>query len=277
MLYLSYDFLNELERMFDGMRTNHVKAKLKRGEPSVGAWLSLPSRASARIIARLGFDWLLIDGEHAAQHPGLIADMVGIIADAGISAPLVRLPYNSVEWFKWALDAGAWGLIVPMVNTPQEAQQAVSWTKYPPQGTRSIGGVFAPYSFGFMDWKSYGEIANEEILLAIQIESAQGLANVDEILSVPGLDVAFVGPNDLHAGLGLPPSSEGAEPEFVQALETIKASARQHQLASGIFCSNGTAAARRISEGFQMVNATTDISSLVGDSIRQLKAALSRE
>src|SRR5579875_3604113 len=83
MLYLSYDFLNELERMFDGMRTNHVKAKLKRGEPSVGAWLSLPSRASARIMARLGFDWLLIDGEHAAQHPGIVSDMVGIIADAG--------------------------------------------------------------------------------------------------------------------------------------------------------------------------------------------------
>src|SRR5579884_219331 len=215
MLY-HMTFLNKPERMFDGMRTNHVKAKLKRGEPSVGAWLSLPSRASARIMARLGFDWLLIDGEHAAQHPGLIADMVGIIADAGISAPLVRLPYNSVEWFKWALDAGAWGLIVPMVNTPQEAQQAISWTKYPPQGTRSIGGVFGPYSFGFMDWKSYGEIANSEILLAVQIESAQGLANVDDILSVPGLDVAFVGPNDLHAGLGLPPSSEGAEPEFVQ-------------------------------------------------------------
>lgn len=256
------------------MRTNHVKAKLKSGEPSVGAWLSLPSRASARIMARLGFDWLLVDGEHTAQHPGLISDMVGIIADAGTSAPLVRLPYNSVEWFKWALDAGAWGILVPMVNTPQEAQQAVSLSKYPPEGTRSIGGVFGPYSFGFTDWKSYGEIANSEILLAIQIESAQGLANVDEILSVPGLDVAFVGPNDLHAQLGLPPSTEGAEPKFVQALETIKASARVHHLASGIFCSNGASAAMRINEGFQMVNATSDISSMVNGAVQQLKAAL---
>ena len=258
------------------MRTNHVKAKLKRGEPSVGAWLSLPDRASARIMARLGFDWLTIDGEHAAQHPGLIADMVGVIADAGTSAPLVRVPYNSVEWFKWALDAGAWGLIVPMVNTAQEARQAVSWTRYPPHGVRSIGGVFGPYSFGFMDWKSYGEIANTEILLAVQIESAQGLANVDEILSVPGVDVAFVGPNDLHAQLGLPPSPEGAEPEFVQALETIKAAARAYSKASGIFCSNGEAAAHRISEGFQMVNATSDISSLATDALRQLKATISQ-
>jgi 4-hydroxy-2-oxoheptanedioate aldolase len=256
------------------MRRNHVKAKLKRGEPSVGAWLSLPGRATVRIMARLGFDWLTIDGEHAAQHPGMISDMVGIIADAGTSAPLVRIPYNSVEWFKWALDAGAWGLIVPMVNTPQEAEQAVAWSKYPPEGMRSIGGVFGPYSFGLMDAASYREIANSEILLAVQIESAQGLANVDEILSVPGIDVAFVGPNDLHAQLGLPPSAEGAEPEFVQALETIKAAAKQHNLASGIFCSNGQAAAKRISEGFQMVNATTDISSLIGGAVFQLKAAL---
>ncbi|HLI09711.1 MAG TPA: aldolase/citrate lyase family protein [Ktedonobacteraceae bacterium] len=256
------------------MRTNHVKAKLKRGKPSVGAWLSLPDRATARIMARLGFDWLLIDGEHAAQHPGIVSDMVGIIADAGTSAPLVRIPYNSVEWFKWALDAGAWGLIVPMVNTPQEAQQAVACSKYPPQGMRSIGGVFGPYSFGLMDATSYREIANSEILLVVQIESVQGLANVDGILSVPGIDVAFVGPNDLHAQLGLPVSTEGAEPEFVQALETIKAAAKRHDLASGIFCSNGQAAAQRIGEGFQMVNATSDISSLVSGAVFQLKEAL---
>lgn len=256
------------------MRTNHVKAKLQRGEPSVGAWLSLPSRASARIMARLGFDWLNIDGEHTAQHPGLMSEMVGIIADAGISAPLVRLPYNSVEWFKWALDAGAWGLIVPMVNTPEEAMQAVAWAKYPPLGIRSIGGVFGPYGFGLTDAKSYREIANSEILLAVQIESVQGLANIDEIFSVPGIDLVFVGPNDLHAQLGLPPSPEGTEPEFVQALETIKAAARAHNVATGIFCSNGASAANRISEGFQLVNATTDISSLISGAVQQLNSAI---
>ena len=124
------------------MRTNHVKEILKRGEPSLGAWLSLPSRESARVMARLGFDWLVVDAEHTAQHPNLMADMIGVIVDAGTSAPLVRLPNNSVEWFKWALDAGAWGVIVPMVNTPQEAQQAVHFSKYPPEGMRSIGGIF---------------------------------------------------------------------------------------------------------------------------------------
>ena len=137
------------------MRTNHVKAKLTRGEPSLGAWLSLPSIPMARVMARLGFDWLTIDVEHSAQNPALMADMVATVADAGSSAPIVRIPFNSVEWFKWALDAGAWGIIVPMVNTREEAQQAVSWSKYPPTGTRSIGGIFAPYGFGTTDRPAY--------------------------------------------------------------------------------------------------------------------------
>ena len=255
------------------MRTNHVKEKLKRGEPSLGAWLSLPSRESARVMARLGFDWLVVDAEHTAQNPTLLADMVGVIVDAGTSAPLVRLPNNSVEWFKWALDAGAWGIIAPMVNTAQEAQQAVYFSKYPPEGMRSIGGVFGPYGFGLSDWSSYAQMANREILVGVQIESAPGLANVEEIASVPELDLLFVGPNDLHAQLGLPASSEGAEPEFVEALQRIKAAAQQHNLALGIFSGNGEAAAQRVREGFQLISVTTDVSSMMAGATRNLKVA----
>ena len=98
-------------------------------------------------MARLGFDWLLIDMEHSAQNPVLMAEMIAIIADAGTSAPFVRIPFNRVEWYKWALDAGAWGIVVPMVNDREEAQYAVECAKYPPLGTRSIGGTFAPYGF----------------------------------------------------------------------------------------------------------------------------------
>jgi len=255
------------------MRTNHVKAKLKRGEPALGAWLSLPSVPVARLMARLGFDWLLIDAEHSPQNPDLVAEMVSTIIDARTSAPLVRIPANSLAWFKWALDAGAWGIIVPMVNTRAEAEQAVSWTKYPPEGTRSIGGMFAPYAFEAPDWASYMQAANNEILVIVQIESTQSLANLDAILSVPGLDVAFIGPNDLHIQLGLPPGSEGSEPTFVAALEQIKTAARSHNLASGIFCSDGTAAAQRIREGFQMVNVTTDVSCLKAAAVQNLHIA----
>lgn len=255
------------------MRTNHVKTKLQHGEPTLGAWLVLPSVASARVMSRLGFDWLAVDTEHSAQTPALMADMVACIADSGTCAPLVRLPANSVEWFKWALDAGAWGVIVPMVQSAEEARRAVAWSKYPPLGTRSIGGMFGPYGFGVTDWASYGPAANNEIIVAVQIESAQALQNLDEILAVPGIDVAFVGPNDLHAQLGMPPSSDGAEPEFMEALERIKAAARRHQVALGIFSSNGEAAAERMRQGFQMISVTTDLSSMIASAILHLRRA----
>ena len=255
------------------MRTNQVKEKLKRGEPALGAWLSLPSVPSARIMARLGFDWLVVDMEHSAQNPVLMADMVATIADAGTCAPIVRVPTNSVEWFKWALDAGAWGVVVPMVNSREEAQRAVEYTKYPPLGDRSIGGAFGPYGFGITNWHDYAQMANDEIIVTIQIESRQALQHLDEILSVPGIDVAFVGPNDLHAQLGLTPSSEGAEPEFTEALEHIKAAARKYHLALGMFSHNGEAAAERVRQGFQMISVTTDISSLIAAATRNLQIA----
>jgi 4-hydroxy-2-oxoheptanedioate aldolase len=255
------------------MRTNHVKEKLKRGEPALGAWLSLPSVLSARIMSRLGFDWLVIDMEHSAQNPIMMGDMVAIIADAGTSAPMVRVPYNSVEWFKWVLDAGAWGVIVPMVNTREEAERAVSWSRYPPIGTRSIGGAFAPYGFGITDWPTYARIANDEIIVAVQIESAQAMQNLDEILSVPGIDVAFVGPNDLHAQLGMVPSTDGVEPEFMAALDKIKAAAKKYNVTPGIFAGNSHTTTMRISQGFQFVCVVTDLSSMIEAASRNLQIA----
>ena len=255
------------------MRTNQVKEKLRRGEVALGAWLSLPSVPSARIMARLGFDWLVVDMEHTAQNAVVMADMVATIADAGTCAPMVRVPGNSVEWFKWALDAGAWGVVVPMVSTREEAQRAVEFAKYPPLGMRSIGGAFGPYGFGITDWPDYARTANDETIVAVQIESAQALGNLDGILSVPGIDVAFVGPNDLHAQLGLTPSTEGAEPEFVEALERVKVAAKRHHVALGIFSRNGEAAAERVRQGFQMISVTTDISSMIVEARRNLRMA----
>lgn len=255
------------------MRTNHVKAKLNRGEPSLGAWLSVPNVTQARVMARLGFDWLLVDAEHSAQNPAMVADMIAAVADAGTSAPFVRVPQLSLSWFKWALDAGAWGIVVPMVNTREEAQQAVNWSKYPPVGERSIGGILAPYGFGTTDRPGYIRDVNNEILVAVQIESRQSLENLDAILSVPGLDVAFVGPNDLHAQLGLPASNEGAEPEFLAALEQVKAAARRYNLATGIMTSHGKAAAQRVREGFQMISITSDLGMLTAAAVQQLEIA----
>ena len=254
------------------MRTNNVKAKLQRGEVSPGAWLSIPNLAVARLMSRVGFDWLTIDCEHSAQHPEMMAAMVATVADSLNCVPFVRVPNNTVEWFKWALDAGAWGVVVPMVNTREEAERAVSWTKYPPVGSRSIGGAFARYAFGAANRTEYAAAANSEIMTIIQIESPTAIENLDEILSVPGIDVAFVGPNDLHALLGLTPSSEGAEPEFVEALEKLKAAATRYKVPLGIYCSNGAAALKRTKEGFQMVTTTSDADSLATAAAQNLLA-----
>ncbi len=255
------------------MRTNHVRQKLKQGELALGAWLNFPSIATARVMAQLGFDWLVVDMEHSAQSATLMADMVATIVDAGTSAPLVRVRNNSVEWFKWALDAGAWGIVVPMVNSRMEAQRALDYSKYPPLGNRSIGGIFAPYGFGTTNWLEYARAANDEIMVIVQIESAQALQNVDEILSVPGIDVAFVGPNDLHAQLGFVPSSDGTEPEFLEALERVKVAARIYHIALGIFSNDGEAATIRISQGFQMISVTTDVRSMITSATQNLQVA----
>jgi 4-hydroxy-2-oxoheptanedioate aldolase len=160
-----------------------------------------------------------------------------------------------------------------MVNAREEAQRAVDYSNYPPVGNRSIGGIFGPYGFGTTEWSDYVTVANDEIMIIVQIESAQALQNLDEILSVPGIDVAFVGPNDLHAQLGLVPSSDGAEPEFLQALERVKVAARKHQIALGIFSSDGQAAAERVSQGFQMISVTTDVSSMITYATQNLRIA----
>lgn len=256
------------------MRNNHLKTMLREGKPTYGGWLSIPNVFTARAFTRLGFDWLLIDTEHTAQHPDMVAQMIATIADARTSAPLVRVPSKrSEEWFKWTLDAGAWGVMVPYINTRAEALQAVEWCKYPPEGKRSHGGYFAPHGFGSADRLTYLQSANDEVLVSVQIETTEALENLEEILSVPGIDVAFVGPNDLHYSLGLPPSNEGAEPEFVEALNHIHAVARQHKVATGIYTSGGAAAAERVREGFQMVVAAADLSAMTGGATQTLKAA----
>lgn len=254
------------------MRKNHVKEQLRSGAASYGLWLSIPNTMTAKMLAHAGFDWLLVDFEHTPSNPTVVAEMLNVIADANGAAPLMRLPFNSVEYFKWGLDSGAWGVMVPMVNTRAEAEQAVRWAKYPPVGERSIGGIYAPYSFQTTR-QEYVAQANEQTMVIVQIESKTALENVDEILSVPGVDVAFVGPNDLSASLGLTPHSESQEPRFLEALETIKAAGRRHNVPLGIWCSDGKVAAARVAEGFQFVSCCNDASSLAGGALQHLQTA----
>jgi 4-hydroxy-2-oxoheptanedioate aldolase len=252
--------------------SNPLLEKFSRNEPCRGAWLGLPTPFSARLLARLPLDWLMIDAEHAPVDASSLALMVAAIAEARGPAPLVRIAQSSVENIKRALDSGAAGVLVPMVNTRAEAEQAVSWAKFPPQGTRSFGSSYAGLAFG-QSMPEYLKAANRQTLLAVQIESQAALENLDEIFTVDGIDMAFVGPVDLSVSLGLDPLPENPHPAFQEALGRIVEAAHRHHMPLGIYCSGGAAAGERIRQGFLFVNVISDINALLGGVRAALEAS----
>src|SRR5215211_6617155 len=161
------------------MRANHVRRRLQVGEPSIGTWLALPSPEAAEYVATLGFDWLVVDTEHNAIDIRTLSQMFGAIAPAGV-APLVRIPWNTGENIKRVLDAGAWGIVVPMVNSRAEAEAAVAAAKYPPRGVRSLGGGLRALRWA-ASADEYARNADDETLVVLQIEHIDGVRVADEI------------------------------------------------------------------------------------------------
>ncbi len=246
------------------MRRNHVRQRLAAGEPSVGTWLSLPSPEAAEYVATLGFDWLTVDTEHNAIDIRTASQMFGVIAAAGV-APLVRIPWNSGENIKRVLDAGAWGFVVPMVNSRAEAEMAVEAAHYPPLGTRSVGGGQTALRFGAAGGE-YLKEANDEILVVLQIEHITGVEHADEILSVPGVDACFIGPNDLAAsmGVGVGVPLESDDPRLNEAIAEIRSACVRNGVAPGIHCSGADGVNQRIGEGFQFLAMASEASYLLG-------------
>jgi 4-hydroxy-2-oxoheptanedioate aldolase len=233
------------------MKRNHVRAKLKRGESSVGTWLTLPDPIAARLMTRVGFDWLTVELEHTPTNLETAAHCLAIISASG-PVPLVRIPFNTVENIKRVLDIGSWGIVVPMVNTRAEAEAAVNAARYAPLGTRTIGGQLHAANFD-TDPATYYAKANDEILVVLMAEHVQAIENADDIFSVPGIDAVFIGPNDLHNSMGKPPSFESDDKQFVQALDHVLKTARKYGVAPGIHVVDADAAQRRIAQGFQFV------------------------
>lgn len=239
------------------MRTNEVKAALKEGKAQVGTWLSLASPIAARFLARSGFPWLTLDMEHSPANWETAATIFGAIADAG-GVPLVRVPSNTHENVKRALDAGAYGIVFPMCNTVEEAEQAVAACKYPPVGRRSVGGGLHTLNFGTTASEYYRR-ANDEILVIVQAEHVQAIENCDAIARVPGVDGIFVGPNDLLASMHKTPVMETDDPQFVEALAHVLATTKRHGIAPGIHVADADAAKRRIAEGWQFIAITSEL------------------
>ncbi len=253
------------------MLGNHARRRLESGEPSIGTWLSIPSPEAAALVARLGFDWLTIDAEHSPVDILTLARMFSVISASG-TAPMVRIPWNSLENFKRVLDAGAWGIVVPMVNSRQEAEQAVEAARYHPLGNRSVGGSNHAMSFRAESSEYYAR-ANDEILLVLQIEHIKGVEQCEEILSVPGVDACFIGPNDLAAsmGLGLGTPLESDDPQVVEAIDHILKTAKSVGVAPGIHTSGVEGINMRIAQGFQYLALASESRYMVASLTEALK------
>lgn len=233
------------------MRVNPVKRLLKEGKPTFGTWLSLGDLYATRTLVRCGFDWLTLDIEHSPIDWSQAAMIFACIADAG-GVPLARVPKGNHDYIKRVLDAGAWGIVVPMVDTVEQAQIAIRAAKYPPQGNRSLGGGMHAMNFDASAGE-YFQKANDEILVVLQTESPTGVANADQIYALPGVDAIFVGPVDLRANMRSSTGQESSDQEFEAMLARVVASGKKTGTPTGMHTMDVTSAQARVAQGMQFI------------------------
>ena len=235
------------------MRENNLRKIWKSGAAAVNGWLAIPSVFSAETMAHQGWDSLTIDLQHGVvDYQAMVAMLTAISTTPTV--PIVRVPWLEPGILMKTLDAGAFAVICPMINTREDAQKLVSWTHYAPRGTRSFGPIRA-LLYGGAD---YPQHANDTIVTFAMIETRQALDNLDSILSVEGLDAVYIGPSDLSLSLGCNPNFDEVDPPVTQAIDHILARAKAHDLVAAIHNGTPEAALKRIAKGFQFVTVSSD-------------------
>jgi 4-hydroxy-2-oxoheptanedioate aldolase len=235
------------------MRPNRLRSLWQSGGAAINGWLAIPNSFSAETMAHQGWDSLTIDLQHGVVDYQAMVPMLQAISTTA-TVPVVRVPWLEPGILMKTLDAGAYGVICPMINTREDAQRLVAYTHYAPRGTRSFGPVRA-LLYGGAD---YPEHANDTIVTFAMIETAAALENLDAIMSVEGLDAVYIGPSDLSLALGCRPTFDDVEPKVAQAIDHILARAKAHQLVAGIHNGGTEAALARIAKGFQFVTVGSD-------------------
>ncbi|SIS84468.1 2,4-dihydroxyhept-2-enedioate aldolase [Roseivivax lentus] len=236
---------------------NSFKPALRTGKRQIGLWMGLTDPYAAEIVATAGFDWVLIDGEHAPNDLQAIARQLQVIAPH--THPIVRLPMGEPWLIKQVLDTGAQTLLIPMVDSAEEARALVRAMRYPPEGIRGMGGMMGrATAFGRV--ADYPGTANDQMCLIVQIESGAALSALDEILAVDGVDAAFVGPADLSADLGYPGRADAPEMRKIiaETLGRIAASGK----AAGIIDTGDAALEAHFAAGASFVAVGADVSFL---------------
>jgi 4-hydroxy-2-oxoheptanedioate aldolase len=235
------------------VRENTVRTIWARGGVVVNGWLSIPSSFSAEVMAHQGFDSLVVDMQHGVIDYQTAVTMLQAISTTSVM-PLARVPWNDPALIMKILDAGAYGVICPMVNNRREAEQLVRTCTYPPRGYRSFGPVRASIYAG----ADYAQHANDTIVVMPMIETAEALEHLDEILSTPGVDAIYVGPADLSLALGCTPRLDQTDEPVVEALGTILAACKRHRVIAGLHNATSAYALRMAGQGWQFVTLASD-------------------
>lgn len=236
--------------------TNPLKEKWNAGQPTINGWCSIGNAFTAEIMASQGFDSVAVDGQHGAFSYTDALAMIRAIDGKGV-LPLARVPWREPGIIMKMLDAGAMGIICPMINTAAEAGEFASYMRYPPRGQRSYGPTRAAFAIPGYNVKD----ANEDVLAFAMIETADGVANLDEIAATPGIDGLYVGPADLSLGFTngrLPPGFDRAEDEMIEVIQRIAAAAKANGIAAALHCGTAEYAAKAIEWGYDMVTVSGD-------------------
>jgi 4-hydroxy-2-oxoheptanedioate aldolase len=248
------------------MANNRVKELWQCGEVAYGAWLSIPSSLSSEAIARVGFDYVCIDLQHGLIDDPAAAEMLVAISCTG-ATPFVRVPNNDAAAINRALDAGALGIIVPMIHSSDDACRAISSCRYPPEGTRSYGPVRASMTWG----PDYFETANDLVVCVPMIETRQALEEIESIIALPGLEAIYVGPNDLSLSMGQPPGPDNGG-SYQEAYRSIAKHCAARGIVAGI---HGTAelAPKHVDTGYRMITVSGDLGLLRRAASQDLERA----
>jgi 2-dehydro-3-deoxyglucarate aldolase/4-hydroxy-2-oxoheptanedioate aldolase len=231
---------------------NTLKERLTNGETLIGSLVTLPSPDIAEIMSLVGFDYLWIDTEHSAM--GFTHAQMMIQAVGGRCPCIVRVPENDPVWLKKALDTGCDGIVVPQVNSAQEAKKAIDHCLYPPLGQRSVG-VSRAQDYG-MSFDEYVRKANEALTIVLQVEHIEGVQNIEAIVAVPGIDAILIGPFDLSGSLGV--LGQITHPEVKDAMDKVRHICEKSDVPLGVFAVDPNSAKSLIAEGYHLIALSMD-------------------
>ncbi len=253
------------------MRENRLIKIWEKGQSALNGWLHIPSSWSAEVMAHQGYDSLTIDFQHGFHDISTALTMLQAISTTNV-VPLVRVPLNDPAWMMRLLDAGAYGVICPMVNSGEECRRFVQACRYHPEGNRSLGPTRARI-YGGAD---YAAEANHNILTLAMVETREAMSNLDDICNTPGLDGVYVGPGDLSLSLGGTQRVDVTEPDLVAAQDQILAAAQRQGIVAGLHTNSSEYANKMIDKGWQFVTVKTD-STLLASAANSIIQSLRQE